>query len=346
MLFIPFSWFLVYFLISNIVDTAERYFVFMLSFLLYSLKMGQHGTRGFIESGGGFRTWGATGAPGWFQNSGEFAIQMCIFFSISVMWFLVLRRNWSTIKQLFYLAFPFSAVISVIASSSRGGQLALGAGIGWLMMKSMMTRYRWKAIGAAVLVAVCAVALIPPEQWTRFSEMGTDQTSTLRITYWKNGLEVFRTFPVFGIGYDNWITYYMVHFSKDVQLPHNIFIQAAAELGSVGLIAFLVMIVVTFTTNYRTRKLTRQLPGGGAFLTAMSHGLDSALVGYLVAGFFVTVLHYPFFWINFAFTVSLYHTATQELRRSAGVPVPHGTFAGPQAAGRRGRIPQRVGRAH
>jgi hypothetical protein len=105
------------------------------------------------------------------------------------------------------------------------------------------------------------------------------------------------------------------------------------------------MIVVTFTTNHRTRKLTRQLPGGGAFLTAMSHGLDSALVGYLVACFFVTVLHYPFFWINFAFTVSLYHTATQELRRSGGVPVAPRTTVGPQAVGLRGRVPQRISRA-
>ena len=51
----------------------------------------------------------------------------------------------------------------------------------------------------------------------------------------------------------------------------------------------------------------------------MSHGLDSALVAYLVAGFFVTVLYYPFFWINLAFTVSLYHTTTLELRRQGAV---------------------------
>ena len=346
LLFVPFSWFLVYYLITNIVDSIERFFVFTLSFLLYSVKMAQHGARGFLETGGQFREWGATGAPGWFQNSGEFAIQMCIFFSMSLMFFLVLRKNWGKVKQLVFLSFPMMAVISVVASSSRGGQLALGGGIGWLMMKSLMTKHRGKAVGAAVLVAICAAILIPPEQWTRFSEMGTDQTSTTRITYWKHGLEIMRKYPVLGIGYENWIPYYMVNISRDVQLPHNIFIQAAAELGYPGLFAFLLLIYLTVTTNYRTRKLARQLPDGGRFITAMAHGLDSALMGYLIAGFFVTVLYYPFFWINLAFTVSLYHTTTLELRRQGAmpaVPVKANAAAAPPR-GMYGRVPQRIGR--
>ena len=317
----------------------------MLSFLLHSLKMAQHGTRSFIEGGGQFRTWGATGAPGWFTNSGEFAIQMCIFFSLSVMFFLALWRHWGFIKRLFFLVFPFTAVISVVASSSRGGQLALGAGIGWLMMKSLTTKHKGKAIGASIFVAICALVLIPAEQWTRFSEMGTDQTSTLRITYWKHGLQIIKDYPVFGIGYENWIPYYMVNISRDVQLPHNIFIQAASELGYPGLLAFLALIVVTFMTNYRIRKLARQLPGGGLFATAMSHGLDASLVAYLVAGFFVTVLYYPFFWINLAFTVSLYHTTTQELRRQGAVPaMPVKASAAAPSPVMRGRVPQRISR--
>ena len=41
----------------------------------------------------------------------------------------------------------------------------------------------------------------------------------------------------------------------------------------------------------------------------MAHGLDGALVGFLVCGFFVTVLYYPYFWINLAMTTSLYEAA-------------------------------------
>jgi hypothetical protein len=42
----------------------------------------------------------------------------------------------------------------------------------------------------------------------------------------------------------------------------------------------------------------------------MAFGFDGALIGYLITGFFVTVLYYPFFWINLAMTVSL-HNVTE-----------------------------------
>jgi putative inorganic carbon (hco3(-)) transporter len=182
-LFVPMSWVFIYFLITNVIDNQPRYVVFMLSFMLHSLKMSQHGTRSFVEGGGQFRAWGATGAPGFFQNSGEFAIQMCIFFGISVMFFLSLRPYLSRFKQLFFLILPGTAVISVVASSSRGGQLALAAVIGWLMMKALYTKHKAKALGGAAIALVLGLILIPPEQWTRFSEMGTDDTSLSRLTY-------------------------------------------------------------------------------------------------------------------------------------------------------------------
>jgi hypothetical protein len=41
----------------------------------------------------------------------------------------------------------------------------------------------------------------------------------------------------------------------------------------------------------------------------MSHAFDAALIGFLACGFFVTVLYYPFFWINFAMSVALHNSA-------------------------------------
>ena len=39
----------------------------------------------------------------------------------------------------------------------------------------------------------------------------------------------------------------------------------------------------------------------------MTYGLDMGLVGYLVAGTFVTVFYYPFFWVQIAFIVALHN---------------------------------------
>src|SRR5450759_3627906 len=52
---VPFAWALIYLLIANAVDTEERFLVFMLSFLLYSFKMSQFGTRSWAQDGFVFR---------------------------------------------------------------------------------------------------------------------------------------------------------------------------------------------------------------------------------------------------------------------------------------------------
>jgi putative inorganic carbon (hco3(-)) transporter len=59
-----FDWFIIYFLIVFIVSNEKRFFIFLLSFLLYSLKMSQHGflswaRRGFClyRLGGNGSTW-------------------------------------------------------------------------------------------------------------------------------------------------------------------------------------------------------------------------------------------------------------------------------------------------
>jgi hypothetical protein len=101
-------------------------------------------------------------------------------------------------------------------------------------------------------------------------------------------------------------------------LPHNIFIEAGSELGYSGLVAFILLIIATFVINYRTRQLTRRHPGGNLFMFDMAHGLDGALIGYLASGFFVTVLYYPFFWINFAMTVALHRGTLNKLRDAGG----------------------------
>ncbi|MDB4915879.1 MAG: Lipid core - O-antigen ligase, partial [Gemmatimonadetes bacterium] len=92
---------------------------------------------------------------------------------------------------------------------------------------------------------------------------------------------------------------------------HNIFIQCMAELGYVGLFVFLLLIFATLKMNRQTRKIARAGPGPpDEFVAEMANGLDAAMVGFLVSGFFITVLYYPYFWINLALTTALNTAAT------------------------------------
>lgn len=300
-----FPWLVIYILVANVVNTEERFLLFMLTFLLYSFKMSQFATRSWAMGGFAWRDWGTSGAPGFFQNSGEFGIQMCVFLPLMIAFIQALGEHWRPWQRWVGWAVAATAVTGMVASSSRGAVLG-GAAVGlWIVAKS-----KKKVRGLIMIIAFAGVAyaITPPEQKARFEAMGSDPTSLTRTTYWKHGLEMMRDYPILGIGFGNWTPYHSVIYGTG-QLPHNIFIQAGAELGVTGLLVFVALLGWTFVINRDTRRVAATMGDRGRFAHYMAHGLDGAMVGFVVSGFFVTVLYYPYFWINLAMTVALNNAA-------------------------------------
>ena len=303
------AWMIIYFLIVNIVDTENKFLIFIFAFMLYSFKMSQFSFRNWLTSGFSYTDIGSGGGPGWFHNSGEFGIQMVIFFSIGVCFFWSLKEFWPRWKQCIFLLFPLTALTGTISSSSRGAVLGIaGVAFFWLLK----SKYKIKAMLLLVVIGVVVYSIIPDQQITRFEAMGEDNTSISRIALWEKGLEMIAKYPFFGVGYENWLVAQERLFGiQNSQVCHNIFIQCASELGFIGLFVLFLMIIFTFVNNYRVRKMVLQSPKDNRFLFFMSYGLDGALVGYMISGFFVTVLYYPYFWINLAMTASLHEAANR-----------------------------------
>ena len=311
------NWLMVYVLVTHIVTTERRFLIFLGFFLLWSLKLSQHGARLFILSGFHIPSWGVRGPPGWFQNSGELAIQMCVVVPMGILFVVGLREHLTRWKFWALLGLlPSTAALTVIMSNSRGSQLALAAVILVLVAQS---RHRLRGLLSAGLAVAVLWAVVPEKQRDRLGEMGDDRTSQARLTYWEDGIEIANRYPILGIGYKNWIPYYQAHYNPQGELPHNIFVEAGAELGYTGLFAFLLLIGGTFVANRRTRRLAKSVPVWGPFLRSTAFGFDAAMVGFLVAGFFVTVLYYPYFWILLAFTAALFETTRQAARRALAV---------------------------
>ncbi len=74
-----FGWYVIYFLVINIVTTEARFLLFLAVFLLCSFKLSLFGAKTWTLRGFAFTKWGLQGPPGYFENSGEFAIQMLMF---------------------------------------------------------------------------------------------------------------------------------------------------------------------------------------------------------------------------------------------------------------------------
>ncbi len=306
-----FDWLLIYFFIVLIVNNEKRFFIFLLSFLIYSFKMSQHGFVSWLRRGFSFTNWGITGAPGWFNNSGEVGIQMCIYVPLAVAFICGVYRFLSKPKLLFFLLMPFTGIATAVASSSRGAL----AGLACAGIRPLAIKIRVFLISSVVLcvVATLTIMSIPEESKQRFNEAGSDTTSLHRLERWHDGLDTMKKYPVLGIGFEAWSEYfpqnYRVKFEGS-KLVHNVFIQCGTELGYSGLSIFVLMILACFVNTRNVRKLSREKED--QFLAIMSYGFDAALLGFLGSGFFVTVLYYPYFWIHCAMTTCLFTAARKK----------------------------------
>jgi O-antigen ligase len=302
-----FSWIVLIYVVSASADNEERLILLLAAFILWNFRMSFGGVRRWASIGFAFRDWGLSGPSGWFQNSGEFGIEMCVFLPICIYFLIGLKPNISRWKQLALVFAAVTSVASMAGSASRGALLG-GAAVGlWVLWRSPN---RMKGMIAITTLAAVTWITLPDEQKARFQSAGADRTSVKRLTYWADGIEITNQHPLLGIGYDNWMPYYATYYNPKGQLPHNIFIEAASELGYVGLLVFLALIGYVFWENARTRKITaRTGRNPSQFLYYTAYGLDGALIGYLVSGFFVTVLYYPYFWVNLAFTIALANVA-------------------------------------
>lgn len=304
------TWVIVYFLLISIVNSERRLLLFLLVYMLLNLKMSQHGAYNWIRRGFSFASYGLIGSPGWFRNSGEYAIQMLIYGSLALAYVVSFRNYWGKYKKWLMIAAAATGYIAVVGASSRGSQLGLLIIFAWGLLK---IRGGFKFLILVITLGIALYHLLPEQEIKRIQSSGEDNTSLQRLAYWKIGVEIAEEHPLLGIGYANWLPYVTRLYPegvgplKIVQVPHSIYIQAAAEMGFTGAICFIIMALVAFSVNAKTRKLVKDTNCNYIFY--LTYGLDAGLIGFLVAGAFVTVLYYPFFWIQIAMIVMLNNVA-------------------------------------
>lgn len=301
-----YSWFVIYFLIITIVNTKERFYIFLMVFLFCSAKIAIGTSTSWASRGFSFTDWGLMGPRGYFQNSGELAILMLTLFPLAFYLLKELRQKqirwW---ERALLLAFTAAPILTILGASSRGAQIALAVTVALMFRKHI---FKLKPLlGVAVLV-IAGIFLLPDEQKERFTSIGDDRTSQQRMLYLENGWEMMKEYPVLGVGYFNFPRYFSMYYPEDVityneraELAHNIFIQVGTDAGFLGLGIFLALIISGLRIAFK--------PGGtenrDEVFSSIGRGLGYGLIGFTIAGQFVTVAYYPFLWIGLALIVSL-----------------------------------------
>lgn len=303
-----FGWVFVVFLLTSVINTRVRLFLFIAVYFLVNLKMAQHGFISWATEGGfGFSSWGATGSPGWFQNSGEFSMQMAIFLALILSYIAFFRQDWSRSVRLFFYLFTLMVIGSIISCGSRGGMLGLVMVGVWCLAYS---RKRIRTLLLLALIGSLIYLVIPPGFKARFETMGDDETSHSRLIYWQLGKKAVRDYPWTGVGFRNW-TFWVAEIHPElagtigsrnrIEVIHNTYFEAATELGIPGLTAYGIILLTIFLTNNKSRKRARL--NNDRFLAATAIGLNGCLMVYMIPSYFMSVLYYPYIWIILALTV-------------------------------------------
>lgn len=309
------SWYVVYFLVVNTVTNEKRLLLFLAVFLMASFKLSAFGARTWISRGFAFEDWGIQGPPGFFMNSGELTVQMLMFAPIAYHLAMFLKPHITRLKFWILMMMPVTASLTIAGASSRGSQVALVYQFYRSMLKG---RINFKTILLVSAIAWAGWTLLPVEQKARFSSAGTDGTSQQRLIYWERGLEMVQDHPLLGVGFFNFPPYFEAHYPQDIhsgatQVPHNIFVQVGTDAGLLGLFFFGMLIYRSFRISREVQKFKLD----DKPYAAIAKGLQIALWGFIIAGQFVTVTYYPFFWMNLAMTVCLGSIARREFAARA-----------------------------
>jgi len=305
------KWVVVYFLLINTINDRRRLYIFLIVLLLLNFKYAQFAVRIWIEKGfysdpRGLHEGGGIGA-GFFKNPNDLGVALNSVLGISfymIFYDSIKIFNWFKMRW-FHMLSTLAIPLAVLATSSRGAALALGAVACGIWYKSNR-----KFIGITVLVifAIVFIYLIPEDNWVRFERMGTEQDKTgmSRLELMHAAIKMTNEHPLTGVGPNNFIYANQNYYHNNLPyVQHNVFAQAASELGYPGLMLFLGMILGCFYNQLKVRKILKEKNIEDPFLYGVSHGLDICLVGYIVNGFFITVLYYPFFWMILILSTSL-----------------------------------------
>lgn len=212
----------------------------------------------------------------------------------------------------------------IVSTQSRGGFLGMGAA-GWILLgdrvKSRAIQVMVVVIGLGGLVAMSGMS---KRSSGGADSDGIDESAQGRLDSWYAGFRMLKRRPLFGVGLAAFADVYP-NFAADTVFwekheAHNTFVKAFSEVGLVGFIPFMGLVIHSFKSAKRARERR----------DAIADPLERAAAGALLptlAGFFTSAFFLSQCWGWFTFILFALAGAAQAI--AAALPDPP---AAPQGA--------------
>lgn len=228
-------------------------------------------------------------------------------------------------RMLLFYGVVGAIVLSVVASLSRSGLLALTAVIlatlvlPWAYFfrrASQKVAYSAALVASAGVVALAGAAPFLERAATIFQEQGeVGRRGSGRIDVWRAAWRAFRENPLIGIGAGNFrgrtfdrllqtpgVTSTVGYRSKG-KYVHSMYLGNLTELGLIGFSLFMVMVGLTFTSLVASVRRARSR--GDPDLSRFAAALAVGMIGIAISGFFLSIELAKPLWIVIGLALAL-----------------------------------------
>ncbi len=284
--------FLLLFVITQIVvDSTERLRWVLLVAIGSMGYASLHIFREWQKYGGfaaGYRPGWITGDPNYFSLSALF----CISFA-----FYLIRPGQPRWERYFCLGSLGLTLLALTLASSRGGLLGL---IVSSLLVAWRSRRRLKVLALVCVLLFPLMVISPSSPLTRLlAPDRSDQEATdQRLALWTAGLRMVQSNPLTGIGVGNFKSLVRRYAAPGERLElhaHNTYVQIVAEMGIPVFLLFLGAVIGAFLSAGHVYH-TATGPGS-LFVRRAAAGIQTGLLGFAVAAFFVSADYHRLFWL-------------------------------------------------
>lgn len=313
---------IIFVLIINLIDTHRRLLsilklVVLCGTLMSVLAMASYMSGNFETQG--IRIAGAVG--GTFGNPNDMATNFDLLLPIAVALALISRGP----TRVIYFICSVLLVAGVVVTFSRSGFLGMAAA-GVVMLWKLGRRSRAMTALAFVVLLFGFVGAVPTEYSGRLVSIFNEEQDATgsrkeRADLLERAASVAANNVLIGVGIGNYHIY-----SLREQLAHNSYLEISAELGVLGLAAYLILI---FAPLRSLRKIERATAGQPASPLPSAHAppkvksetasfylsvaLQASLVAYIVCSFFGSIqyLWYLYYIAGYAIALRALQGETQ-----------------------------------
>jgi putative inorganic carbon (HCO3(-)) transporter len=293
---------IIFTLMVNLIDTRQRMLSLWKLVVVCGAGLGVGAIRSYMRGEftvRGLRIEGLVG--GMFGNPNDLATALDILLPFAVAITLASKG----LARLFYLGCAAILTVGVLVTLSRGGFLGLMATGGVLLWKLGRGR-RLKTILATGLICGILFAVLPGGYGARIAtifnnEQDKEGSAQQRRELMERAASIAISRPIVGVGMGNFHIY-----SISEKEAHNAYLEIAAELGVMGLIAYLIVILAPLRSLRRIERQTRDMRSKSEReMYGLSVCIQAAFIAYIVCSFFASIQYLWYLYYTAAYAVAL-----------------------------------------